>query len=172
MQIFLKIIPILVLSNAPSSAVEPKSENSTHISEQSIQYSLKKSTDPIPNRIHVLRIDLASKKIKPKVVLGPDPDGDGPAEVALTDPRKLASDSSVLAFVNTNPWDSFPNDKGKKNRSWYPGQLVDIHGLAGTQGKMRSTTAPGNTSVWFDAQNGIHFGFVRMSDMSIKSFRI
>ena len=160
MQIFLKIIPILVLSNAASSAIEPKSENSTHISEQSIQYSLKKSTDPIPNRIHVLRIDLASKKIKPKVVLGPDPDGDGPAEVALTDPRKLASDSSVLAFVNTNPWDSFPNDKGKKNRSWYPGQLVDIHGLAGTQGKMRSTTAPGNTSVWFDAQNGVHFGHV------------
>jgi hypothetical protein len=158
MQIFLKIIPILVLSNAASSAIEPKSENSTHISEQSIQYSLKKSTDPIPNRIHVLRIDLASKKIKPKVVLGPDPDGDGPAEVALTDPRKLASDSSVLAFVNTNPWDSFPNDKGKKNRNWYPGQPVDIHGLAGTQGKMRSTTAPGNTSVWFDAQSGVHFG--------------
>ena len=158
MQIFLKIIPLLVLSNAVSSAIEPKSESSTHISEQGIQYSLKKSTDPIPNRIHVLRIDLASKKIKPKVVLGPDPDGDGPAEVALTDPRKLASDSSVLAFVNTNPWDSFPNDKGKKNRSWYPGQPVDIHGLAGTQGKMRSTAAPGNTSVWFDAQSGVHFG--------------
>lgn len=158
MQIFLKIIPLLVLSNAVSSAIEPKSESSTHISEQGIQYSLKKSTDPIPNRIHVLRIDLASKKIKPKVVLGPDPDGDGPAEVALTDPRKLASDSSVLAFVNTNPWDSFPNDKGKKNRNWYPGQPVDIHGLAGTQGKMCSTTAPGNTSVWFDAQSGVHFG--------------
>ena len=158
MQIFLKIIPLLVLSNAVSSAIEPKSESSTHISEQGIQYSLKKSTDPIPNRIHVLRIDLASKKIKPKVVLGPDPDGDGPAEVALTDPRKLASDSSVLAFVNTNPWDSFPNDKGKKNRNWYPGQPVDIHGLAGTQGKMRSTTAPGNTSVWFDAQSSVHFG--------------
>ncbi|MEC7357502.1 MAG: phosphodiester glycosidase family protein [Verrucomicrobiota bacterium] len=158
MQIFLKIIPLLVLSNAASSAIEPKSESSTHISEQGIQYSLKKSTEPIPNRIHVLRIDLASKKIKPKVVLGPDPDGEGPAEVALTDPRKLASDSSVLAFVNTNPWDSFPNDKGKKNRNWYPGQPVDIHGLAGTQGKMRSTTAPGNTSVWFDAQSSVHFG--------------
>ncbi|MCH2026604.1 MAG: phosphodiester glycosidase family protein [Verrucomicrobiales bacterium] len=158
MHIFLKIIPILVLSNAASSAIEPKPESSTHISEQGIQYSLKKSTDPIPNRIHVLRIDLASKKIKPKVALGPDPDGEGPAEVALTDPRKLASDPSVLAFVNTNPWDSFPNDKGKKNRNWYPGQPVDIHGLAGTQGKMRSTTAPGNTSVWFDAQSGVHFG--------------
>ena len=158
MQIFLKIITVLVLSNAASSAIEPKPESSTHISEQGIQYSLKKSTDPIPNRIHVLRIDLASKKIKPKVALGPDPDGEGPAEVALTDPRKLASDPSVLAFVNTNPWDSFPNDKGKKNRNWYPGQPVDIHGLAGTQGKMRSTTAPGNTSVWFDAQSGVHFG--------------
>ena len=158
MQILYLIIPILLLSNAILTAVEPESESSTDISKLGIQYSLKKSTEPIPNRIHVLRIDLASKKIKPKVALGPDPDGDGPAEVALTDPRKLASDPSVLAFVNTNPWDSFPNANGRKNRNWYSGQPVDIHGLAGTQGKMLSTTSPGNTSVWFDSQSGVHFG--------------
>lgn len=152
------IILVIKCSIFSLTAVEPESENTTDLGELGINYTLKKSNEPIPNRIHVLRIDLASKKIKPKVALGPDPDGEGPAEVALTDPRKLASNPSVLAFVNTNPWDSFPNANGRKNRNWYPGQPVDIHGLAGTQGKMRSTTSPGNTSVWFDAQSGVHFG--------------
>ena len=152
------IILVIKCSIFSLTAVEPESENTTDLGELGINYTLKKSNEPIPNRIHVLRINLASKKIKPKVALGPDPDGEGPAEVSLTDPRKLASNPSVLAFVNTNPWDSFPNANGRKNRNWYPGQPVDIHGLAGTQGKMRSTTSPGNTSVWFDAQSGVHFG--------------
>ncbi|HIG85257.1 MAG: phosphodiester glycosidase family protein [bacterium] len=152
------IILVIKCSIFSLTAVEPESENTTDLGKLGINYTLKKSTEPIPNRIHVLRINLASKKIKPKVALGPDPDGEGPAEVSLTDPRKLASNPSVLAFVNTNPWDSFPNANGRKNRNWYPGQPVDIHGLAGTQGKMRSTTSPGNTSVWFDAQSGVHFG--------------
>ena len=64
----------------------------------------------------------------------------------------------VLAFINTNPWNSLPNAQGKKNRSWYAGQPVDIHGLAGTQGKMRSTMAPNNASVWFDTKGRVHFG--------------
>ena len=114
------IILVIKCSIFSLIAVEPESENATDLGELGINYTLKKSTEPIPNRIHVLRIDLASKKIKPKVALGPDPDGDGPAEVALTDPRKLASNPSVLAFVNTNPWDSFPNAKGKKNRNCDP----------------------------------------------------
>ena len=35
---------------------------------------------------------------------------------------------------------------------------MDIHGLAGTKGKMRSTMAPNNASVWFDVQGRVHFG--------------
>ncbi len=127
-------------------------------SKQGIQYTLKQSNEPIPNRIHILRIDLTLDKVKPVVVLGPDPDGDGPAEVSLTDPRKLASSPAVLAFVNTNPWDSFPNAQGRKNRNWYSGQPVDIHGLAGSKGKMRSTMGPSNSSVWFDTQGRVRFG--------------
>ena len=128
------------------------------LNELGISYTLKKTTSPIPNRVHILRIDLASGKVEPVVVLGPDPDADGPAEASLTDPRKLASASSVLAFVNTNPWDSFPDAKGRRNRRWHPGQPVDIHGLAGTRGKMRSTGKPGNTSVWFDDGGRVRFG--------------
>ncbi len=138
----------------------PKNPESTdlNLKKLGITYTLKESTEPIPNKIHVLRINLALNKVKPKVALGPDPDGDGPAEVSLTDPRKLASSPSVVAFVNTNPWDSFPNAEGRKNRNWYSGQPVDIHGLAGSKGKMRSPMAPSNTSVWFDTKGKVHFG--------------
>ncbi len=158
MRIFLSIITGLLFLSPSLGATEPKLTGAPDLNELGIKYTLIESTDPIPNKIHVLRVDLVLNKVKPVVALGPDPDGDGPAEVSLTDPRKLASSPSVLAFINTNPWDSFPNAQGKKNRNWYSGQPVDIHGLAGTQGKMRSTMAPNNASVWFDAQGRVHFG--------------
>jgi len=158
MRIFLSIITGLLFLSPSLGATEPKLTGAPDLNELGINYTLKESTDPIPNKIHVLRVDLVLNKVKPAVTLGPDPDGDGPAEVSLTDPRKLASSPSVLAFINTNPWDSFPNAQGKKNRNWYSGQPVDIHGLAGTKGKMRSAMAPNNASVWFDPQGRVHFG--------------
>ena len=92
------------------------------------------------------------------MVLGRDPDGDGPVEAVLTDPRKLASNSSAVAFVNTNPWDSFPNDQGRRNRNWHSGQMVDIHGLAGSSGIMRSSVPANNASIWFDHEVNVNFG--------------
>ena len=148
----------LVLFSVVGSVSSQEENQLPVLSERGIIYTIKTTNDPIPNRINILRVDLALDKVKPVVVLGPDPDGDGPAEVSLTDPRKLAAGPSVLAFVNTNPWDSFPDDQGKKNRNWYSGQPVDIHGLAGTRGKIRSTMAPSNASVWFDAQGQVHLG--------------
>ncbi len=158
MRVLLFLVIGLICPGAGLGATEPGPVDAPDLDKLGIRYSLRKTTDPIPNRIHVLRIDLGANKVKPRVVLGPDPDGAGPAEVALTDPRKLAAGPSVVAFINTNPWDSFPDARGRRNRSWYPGQPVDIHGLAGTGGKMRSTAAPGNTSVWFDARGRVHFG--------------
>ena len=148
----------LVLFSVVGSAYSQEGDPFNFFNEHGIAYRLEQSQDPIPNRIHILRVDLAQNKVKPVVALGPDPDGDGPAEVSLTDPRKLASSPSVLAFVNTNPWDSFPNAQGKKNRNWYAGQPVDIHGLAGTQGKIRSSMGPSHASVWFDVQGRLHLG--------------
>jgi hypothetical protein len=158
MRVFFSIITALFFAKVSQKASAINVAGASGLKELGITYTLKKSADPIPNKIHVLRIDLGLNNVKPKVVLGPDPDGDGPAEVALTDPLKLASSPSVLAFVNTNPWDSFPNAQGRKNRSWYAGQQVDIHGLAGTQGKMRSAMAPSKASVWFDAKGRARFG--------------
>ena len=154
MRVLLFLVIGLLCPGVGLGATEPGPVDAPDLAKLGIRYSLRKTTDPIPNRIHVLRIDLGANKVKPRVALGPDPDGAGPAEVALTDPRKLAAGPSVVAFINTNPWDSFPDARGRRNRSWYPGQPVDIHGLAGTGGKMRSTVAPGNTSVWFDARGG------------------
>ena len=113
---------------------------------------------PRINRIQALQIGLSNPKIKPAVIIGPDPDGDGPAETALSNPLELAAMPSVLAFVNTNPWDSFPNEDGKKNRNWYAGQPVDIHGLAIANGSVRSDTAPSTASVWFDKEGRVHLG--------------
>ena len=153
------VIPIiLTCSVARLLSIETKNTKKESLSELGIKYDLKELDEPIPNRIHVLRVNLSSKKLEPKVELGPDPDGNGPAEVALTDPRELASKPSVVAFINTNPWDSFPNKEGKKDRSWHLGQPVDIHGLAGTRSILRSTTTPSNASVWFDTLGKVHFG--------------
>ena len=123
-----------------------------------LEYRLKELTEPRPNRVHILRVDLATGKIRPVVVIAADPDGDGPAEVALTDPRKLAGGPSVLAFVNTNPWDSFPGVMGMKNRNWYEGQPVDIHGLAVSRGQVRSRAQPSTESVWFNARGRVFLG--------------
>tara|TARA_B100000927_G_scaffold53304_2_gene40209 strand:- start:1007 stop:1882 length:876 start_codon:yes stop_codon:yes gene_type:complete len=152
------IMHVLLFGDFVEATPEARLEVVPDFKKLGVSYTLKKSTGPVPNRIHVLRINLDLGKVEPVVVFGPDPDGDGPAEASLADPRKMASHSSVLAFINTNPWDSFPDGAGRKNRKWYSGQPVDIHGLAGTGGKMRSSAAPSNTSVWFDKEGCVRFG--------------
>ena len=123
-----------------------------------LTYHLRKLDDPRPNRIHILRVDLSEGKIRPVIVLANDPDGDGPVEAALTDPLKLAQGRLVLAFINTNPWDSFPDETGKKNRSWFEGQPVNITGLAASGGSMRSPAPPDRVVVWIGARGRAFIG--------------
>ena len=137
---------------------ENKPAAAKYLNNLGLKYKLIELKEPIPNKIHILSINLSLNKVKPVVVLGEDPDGVGPAEAILTDPRKLASKSTVVAFVNTNPWDSFPDDQGRRNRNWYSGQMVDIQGLAGTGGKLRSSSAPNDASIWFDLEGNVNFG--------------
>ncbi|MEE3373066.1 MAG: phosphodiester glycosidase family protein [Planctomycetota bacterium] len=123
-----------------------------------VQYQMQEIKEPRVNRIHVLRVDLQAGKIKPAVVVGPDPDGDGPAETALTSPLKLAAGPAVVAFINTNPWDSFPDAQGRRNRRWFAGQKVDISGLAAVSGKIRSPSQSHAASVWFDGTGRLRLG--------------
>ena len=64
--------------------------------------------------------------IASSVIVAPDPDWNGPAKAVLIDPLKRAGDRSVPAFVDTTPWDSFPDASGKRNQRWYEGQPVEI----------------------------------------------
>lgn len=123
-----------------------------------LEYQLQELKEPRPNRVHVLRVDLTNNRIQPDVVIAADPDGDGPAEAALTNPLKLAKDRSVLAFVNTNPWDSFPDATDRKNTIWYEGQPVDIHGLAVSSSEIRSQPKYSGASVWINASGDVFLG--------------
>ena len=128
------------------------------IQTRSGEYQFRELTEPRPNRVHILRVNLAAGNAEVAVVVAPDPDGDGPAEAALTDPLKLASSPGVLAFINTNPWDSFPDSGGHKNHEWYEGQSVNITGLAVTKGSVRSPAGGSLISVWADALGRMHIG--------------
>jgi hypothetical protein len=128
------------------------------LSPYGMEYRLLEIEEPRPNRAHVLRVDFSLEKVVPVVVLPDDPDGPGPAEVSLASPLKMARGESVLAFVNTNPWADLPGEDGERNRRWYEGQPVDIHGLAASGGEARSPYQPGNVTVWVDQQGRVHLG--------------
>ncbi|MEI7437032.1 MAG: phosphodiester glycosidase family protein [bacterium] len=123
-----------------------------------LEYQLKKLSSPRPNRVHILRVDLLKGRVEPAVIVAPDPDGDGPAEAALTDPLKLAAGRQTLAFINTNPWDSLPDATGKKNRKWFAGQAVDINGLAVAAGIERSPKGKECLPVRMTAQGMVMIG--------------
>ncbi len=151
-------LPLLGLLAAMHTTPGCAAAQTVDLEQLGVTYRLDMLTDPRPNRVHILRIDLSRGTVRPDVVIADDPDGDGPAEAALTDPRELAAGPSVVAFVNTNPWDSFPDESGKKNRLWYHGQPVDIAGLALSDGVVRSAASGANASVWIDAAGNATLG--------------
>jgi hypothetical protein len=134
------------------------SENGAYLSEYGLEYQLKELSIPRPNRVHILRVDLSKGLVVPAVIVAPDPDGDGPAEAALTNPLKLAAGRQTLAFINTNPWDSLPDASGKKNRNWFEGQAVDINGLAVSAGIERSPKGKECLPVRMTAQGKVFIG--------------
>ena len=121
-------------------------------------YQLQELDQPRPNRVHILRLDLDNTSYQLSVATGVDPDGDGPIEATLEDPFELAGDQSVVAFINANPWESFPDSTGKKNQTWYKGQPVDIYGYSVSDGQERSPAKPAATSVWIDRDGRVAVG--------------
>lgn len=156
MRLLLRIIPVALLAVCEVLWAAPQER--AVLEAYGLSYELRELHETRTNRVHILRVDLALGKVEPKVVLAEDPDGEGPAEAALTDPRRLAKGASVLAFINASPWDSFPNEEGKRDRDWHGGQPVDIHGLAVSEGHLRSHDEPKNVSVWFEPRGGVHLG--------------
>ncbi len=136
------------------------SQQFSHLQKYGIEYSFYQLDNPRPVRIHVLKIDFSKNKLESSVIAGKDPDGDGPVEAILTDPFELAKDKDIVAFINTNPWDSFPDEKGERNRKWYRGQHIDITGLAAINGRIISKPEGGTVSVWTDKTNRFYISRV------------
>ena len=116
---------------------------------------------PEPLAIHVLRIDLQCPALEVIAMPADDPDGDGPAQAALTDPRKLTSHFHALAAVNANAFGALPDADGKTDSRWRSGQPVVIEGVAVHAGAARSgpaKNAANNLCFWLDADHTPHFG--------------
>lgn len=142
----LALVVLAVASARADAAVDP-----TPLRELGVEYCLREHQAPVPNRVHVLRADLAAGRVRPAAVVAPDPDGEGPAEAALTDPRPMARQAGIVAGVNANPWDSFPDENGRRNRNWHEGQAVDIQGLAASGGRVHSPAEAAFPAFWGDA---------------------
>lgn len=140
-----------------SAAIAAEPTIPAHCARSGWEYRRVDLTEPVPNRAHLLRVDLQSGKVRAGVIVAPDPDDAGPAEAALTNPLKLGDDPQIIAFVNANPWDAIPDAEGRRNRRWYAGQPVDISGLAAAGGIIRSPPQRGYPSVWFDDMGRIRF---------------
>ncbi len=135
-----------------------RSETADFLADFGIEYQLKELSVPRTNRVHVLRVDMSKNRVRPAVVVAPDPDGAGPAEAVLMNPLKLAAGPQTLAFINANPWCSLPDEAGKKNRDWFEGQAVDINGLAVSSGVVRSPVGKECVPVRMTAEGKVFIG--------------
>ena len=114
-----------------------------------VSYREEVRDQPRPLRLHILSADLARPDLELAVAVAPDPDGAGPAEAQLTDPRRLCAGAGLVAAVNSNAFGGFPRPDGQIDRSWHDGQPVDILGLAVASGEAgRSAEDPGAVALW------------------------
>ena len=165
--VLMSVVPLAILFMAAGCA---SAKGEYAIQTKGGEYQLRVLTEPRPNRVHILRVDLAAGKAEVAVVVAADPDGGEPDEAMLTSPLKLADSQGVLAFVNANPWDSLPGADGKRNRNWYEGQPVHIIGLAVSGGRVRSRAslrAPG--VVWVDHGGGVRMGNIPPGDDAVEA---
>jgi len=77
-----------------------------------VSYRLEIRSEPRPQRIHVLQIDLADKSNELAVEAGESPDEAGPAEAQLVDPLELSRKGRLIAAINGNAWANLPATAG------------------------------------------------------------
>ncbi len=136
------------------AAALPVSAGESPLRKQGLDYHLITRTEPRPIRAHVLKLDLSRSTLQLKMVVAPDPDGEGPGEAVLTDPLRLAEAPGVLAFINVNPWRGMPDARGKRDSRWHAGQAVDILGLARAAGVTRSPAVENGSAAIAIDENG------------------
>jgi hypothetical protein len=108
---------------------------------------------PRPLRLWAVRVDLGDPALEVLALPGPDPDGAGPAEAALTDPLRLAAESQALILINANPWARLD---ANLSGDWQVGEPVQIAGLVAQDGVIRSQAEPRVPCLWFDQAGLAH----------------
>ncbi len=128
------------------------------LAEMGLEYEMRILKEPRLIRAHILQVNMKDEKLRLTMLAANDPDGDGPANAALTDPRVLASGQDLLAFVNTNPWEGLKNEFGKRDRAWREGQPVIITGWAVSNGIVRNPPMRGTGALWVDSKGSLFMG--------------
>lgn len=131
----------------------------------------ERRTEPEPLAIHVLRVHVEAPGIKVDVLLAEDPDGKGPAEAALTDPRELAARHGALAAVNATGFAALPDAEGNKPEGWRAGLRVDIAGMAVSEAAARSAPYPNRSNdlcFWIDGEGRSHIGPVPGEEADVR----
>ncbi|MFM9197681.1 MAG: phosphodiester glycosidase family protein [Planctomycetia bacterium] len=123
-----------------------------------VRYGHVHAAEPRPLDVHVLEVDLASPGVSIEAFVPPDPDGAGPAEAMLVDPRECAGQPGVVAAINANAFGALPDPSGKAAAGWREAQPVTIAGwaLAGTG--ERSPAQNGYDQFWVESAGRAHVG--------------
>ena len=116
----------------PSNAVVEPSRNI----ENAVVLWQEKHLSPEPLAIHIMRIDLQNSDYETIVMVGDDPDGDGPAEASLTYPADLMNRDGAVAGVNANAFARVRDQD--RFRHWHEGMPVNMLGMVTTHGTVRS----------------------------------
>jgi hypothetical protein len=115
-----------------------------------VSYQHRIETEPRPQHIHILDVDLRKAAHRLMVAMPPDPDGPGPAETRLTPPLTLAESAGVQVGVNANAWQTLPAPGVTQSKGHPPGAFANVGGwVLDTQG-IRSPSGSWEWSFWLD----------------------
>jgi exopolysaccharide biosynthesis protein len=127
---------------------------------EGVTYERSVRNEPRPLQIHSLVIDMERAEVSFEVVPGEDPDGDGPAEVALARPEDLAKKAGAIAAINTAAWAMLVDPETGKPGKYKVGGAADISGWVSQGQRMISPPQGGYWSVWMDGSNRISMGTI------------
>jgi exopolysaccharide biosynthesis protein len=127
---------------------------------EGVRYEHKVRKKPRPLHIHVLEMDLSISNLAFAVIPGDDPDGDGPAEVALAHPRELAKQAGAIAAINTAAWAMLTDPATGKKPGYSIGGAADVSGWVAHAGRLISPPQSGYWSVWLDNSNQLKMGMI------------
>ncbi len=124
---------------------------------------------PRPLATSCMRIDLKNPRYEFSVMVADDPDGQGPAEAALTPPGELLVSHNALAGVNANAFTKVRSED--RMLPWQEGMHVNVVGLACSDAAVRSPLgdsrdANSRTPFWLDSNMTPRLGIpTRLTDM-------